>query len=363
MPALRTLGLVVLAATVLNAQTPAPPRAGAPPPPTPASIETATKILAETRKALGGDKQAAIKSFVATGRTKRVSGENLVPVEFEIDVELPDKYVRKDEIPAQETAPSSNGFNGDNLIQIPPPAPPPAAAPAAPPAARSAGPAGDAASAGGPPSGTAPGRPGGPALTPQQMQEAQRKARVVTLKQDYARLMLGLFGMSTDAYPLTFSYVGQAEAPQGKADVINVTGAGNFTARLFVMGDSHLPIMLSWTMPATPANVVLTTPGQPKPASLPPGAIVVEGPAPLTAGASKDQQDAYNKAVTTARQQAIAGKTIENRLYFSDYRDTEGLQFPYRLRRAIGVDTTEETTFDRFRLNAKIDAKKFEPVK
>ena len=28
-------------------------------------------------------------------------------------------------------------------------------------------------------------------------------------------------------------------------------------------------------------------------------------------------------------------------------------------RRAIGADTTEETTFDRFRLNTKIDPRKF----
>ena len=30
---------------------------------------------------------------------------------------------------------------------------------------------------------------------------------------------------------------------------------------------------------------------------------------------------------------------------------------------AIGPDTSEETTFDRFKLNAKIDPKKFEVVK
>lgn len=50
----------------------------------------------------------------------------------------------------------------------------------------------------------------------------------------------------------------------------------------------------------------------------------------------------------------------EFRLYFADYRDVDGLQLPFRLRRATGPDTTEETTFDRYRLNAKIDAKKFD---
>jgi hypothetical protein len=50
----------------------------------------------------------------------------------------------------------------------------------------------------------------------------------------------------------------------------------------------------------------------------------------------------------------------ENRLYFADYRDVDGLKWPFRLRRAIGPDTIEETTFDRFRTNTKIDTKRFE---
>ena len=140
----------------------------------PRAIEDAAKILADVRKALGGEqKLTGVKTIVATGRTRRVSGENLVPVEFEIDMELPDKYVRKDEIPAQESEPSSSGFNADALIQIPPP--------------------------------------------PQQMAENQRRQRVTTLKQDFARLTLGMFAASFPTYPLAFAFVAQAEAPQGKA--------------------------------------------------------------------------------------------------------------------------------------------------
>jgi len=51
---------------------------------------------------------------------------------------------------------------------------------------------------------------------------------------------------------------------------------------------------------------------------------------------------------------------VETRLYFADYRDVDGLIWPFRIRRAIGADTVEETTFDRFRVNARIDPKKFE---
>ena len=55
-----------------------------------------------------------------------------------------------------------------------------------------------------------------------------------------------------------------------------------------------------------------------------------------------------------------AATPVEYRLYYADYRDVDGLQWPFRLRRATGTETTEETTFDRFRINTKIDPKKFE---
>src|SRR5881396_4279764 len=82
----------------------------------------ATQVLAAAREALGGEKNlSAVKTFVATGRTRQVRGNNLVPIEFEINCELPDKFVRKDEIPAQDTDPTTRGFSGDTLIQVPPP--------------------------------------------------------------------------------------------------------------------------------------------------------------------------------------------------------------------------------------------------
>src|SRR5205085_3710970 len=84
----------------------------------------AAQVLAAAREALGGDKKlSAVKTFTATGRTRQIRGNNLVPIEFEIDCELPDKFVRKDEIPAQDTDPTTVGFVADALIQFPlPPA-------------------------------------------------------------------------------------------------------------------------------------------------------------------------------------------------------------------------------------------------
>ena len=303
----------------------------------PESIARAEQVLVEARKALGGDKLAAVKTLVASGRTKRVRGDNLVPIEFEIFIEPPDKYVRVDEFPAEEADPTSTGFNGDALIQIPPP-------PTGPMMGRGMGP-------GAMPPGMPPGGRG-PAPDP-------RRARLMTVKQDYARLALGLFAASSGS-PMTFSYAAVAEAPQGKADVLDVKGEGNMALRFFINSGTRLPIMVTWNTP--PTNVIVTVPGQPPPRSIAPGAVVVTGPPAPAANAPKEETDKYAKEVLALRSKAQA-TSVEHRLYFADYRDVDGLRLPFRLRRAIGAETTEETTFDRYRLNARIDPRKFEPVK
>src|SRR5215475_5066840 len=118
----------------------------------------ATQVLAATREALGGEKKlSAVKTFTIAGRTRQVRGNNLVPIEFEIVCELPDKYVRHDEIPAQDTDPTTVGFVGNDLVQYP----------------AATGP-----SRGGPP-------PGGGRAGPPPAQ------RLMTVKQDFLRWTLG----------------------------------------------------------------------------------------------------------------------------------------------------------------------------
>ena len=318
--------------------------------PAAATSGEAAAILSAAREALGGDARiSSVKSVVANGRTRQVQGDNLVPIEFEISIELPDKYVRTDEIPARESGPNSRGFNGDGLIQVgdapgggrrggPPPGGggPPAAAPragGAPPAREGGGDRGRG--------------PAGPPPNP-----------TIPVKQDFAKLTLGMFATSFSSYPLTFGFAGQAEAPEGKADVLDVKGAGNFSARLFIDNKTHLPLMLSWT---TPPNLVAVVAGGKPPENLPPGSITFETPVPPGASATPEQRTQFEQDALAAREKAMkSAKPTENRIYYADYRDVNGHKFPFRIRRAVGATTVEETVFDRFRINAKIDARKFE---
>src|SRR6266481_2177964 len=126
-------------------------------------IPDAAQVLASARDALGGEKKlSAVRTFTVTGRTRQLRGNNLVPIEFEINCELPDKFVRTDEFPAQDADPTTQGFDGDTLLQFPAPQ---------------------------------PGRGGSPA-PPQQ--------RVNAVKQDFVRLTLGMFATSFSGYPLIF---------------------------------------------------------------------------------------------------------------------------------------------------------------
>ena len=335
------LCLTFLAVVVSFAQAPEPP----------ATSGEAAVVLSAAREALGGEKRvSSVKTVIASGHTRQLQGDNLVPILFEINIELPDKYVRTDEIPARESGPSSRGFNGDGLVQsgeAPGPGgrrggpPAPGGPGAAPPAGADGKPA--------PPGGAAAGGrgPAGPPPNP-----------TVPVKQDFTRLTLGMFATSFSSYPLSFGHAGQAEAPEGKADVLDVKGAGNFSARLFIDSKTHLPLMLSWT---TPPNLVPVVAGQKPPANLPPGAVTFETPMPPPDSATAEQKKQFEEEALAARKKAMAStRPTENRIYYADYRDVDGLKLPFRIRRAVGATTVEETIFDRYRLNARVDPRKFE---
>jgi hypothetical protein len=343
------LTAVVLAATTRGVTQAPPPQGPAP---------AASAILEAARVALGGDQRLAdVKTFTATGRTRQVRGNNLVPIEFEIWCELPDKYVRRDEVPAQESGPTSTGFSGDTLIQWPP---------AAEPAQGGSGGTPGTAGKPSPPAGEASAKPAasGAATTAKPATPPDpRLARVASVKQDFVRLTLGMFAASFASYPLTFTVVGQAEAPQGRADVLDVKGPGAFALRLFINTDTHLPIMVSWTTPAT--NVIVTVPGERPPENPAPGSIVVSAPPLPGPKAPKEEQENYAKAIQELRKKTLASaKPVEHRIYYGDYRDIgNGLRFPFRLRRATAGETIEETNFDEFKINVRIDPRRFTAAK
>ena len=262
---------------------------------------------------------------MASGRTRRVRGNNLVPIEFQIDLEFPDKYLRRDESPAEETDPTSTGFSGSDLIQLP-------VASVAPP------------------------RAGGAAPTPAQL-EAQRNARLNTVKQDFVRFALGIFADTFATFPLTFSFAAQAEAPQGKADVLNVTRRGRTDAAVLHQqrdeAARHDQLELAADERHRDDTGTASAPdrcGRRRRR---------RRPCRATRHGDRGRESSTRQGTFRRIRQKAQATPVDNRIYYADYREVDGVRLPFRLRRSIGTDTTEETTFDRFRLNVAIPAQRF----
>ena len=296
------------------------------------------KILGAARAALGGEKKlSSLKTLAATGQSVRVTADgSSAPTDFEMAFELPDKFMKKDVMAMMGNVAitRTSGFNGDaviNVIDQPP---------AMPGMIRivRGGPGGD---------------PNAP-QTPEQQAE-NRKNMLIAAKQDFSRLLLGFIVSSFITYPLEFSYGGQAESPDGRADIIDVKGEGGFAARLFIDQKTHLPLMLSW-MAREPLVIQRAFTGA-KPGAAPPAG----GGISHAQAATSDERDKMMKqAQEDARQAEAKLRVVEYRLYYGDYRDVDGVKVPFQLQRSIDGKPSEEVTLEKVKINGKIDPNKFQ---
>ena len=324
------------------------------------------QVLAEARAALGGDKIAAVKTLASAGRTLRTGPNgNTTESEFELSMALPDKYLMRTVLAAMGTMSiyRNSGFNGNQAIDE---IDRPPNLSAGNMVIRIAG-------------------PGGTAIDPDKATPEQKaeldKMRLASNKREFARLTLGMFASAFPVFPLEFTYAGEAESPDGKADVIGVKGEGEFAARLFVDQKTHLPLMLSWT-DKEPMVMRMQTGGPGGPGG--PGTsgttfsvggggtqVIQKSGGGGTAGVdtklqqmSPEDRDKMMKDMEEQRKAAEANRrTVEYRIYYTDYRAVGDLKLPFMIQRAIDGKTTEEMVFDSIKLNGKIDPKKFETAK
>ena len=328
----------------------------------------ADRILAAARQALGGEKKLdGVKSLAIEGRAMRISPAGTsTESDFEVAIELPDKFMRRDVLASMGNMSiyRNSGFNGDGVINEIDAPPQLAGGGGNVVMFRSTGPGGTTMTVG---SGgtTMAGTP----ATPEQ-QETARRATLVSAKQDFARLVLGMFAKSPAAYPVTTSFAGQAESPDGKADVIEVKGEGDFTARLFIDATTHLPLMLSWMAkePLTMQRSVTSGPGGTTAVAVgggvAHGAVAAPPAQAIRPNMTPEEREALMKQLEEQRKEAEAKRrVVEYRLFYGDYRAVDGVQVPHRLQRSVDGKPVEEVTFEKVKVNSKIDAKKFTVTK
>jgi len=292
------------------------------------------EILAATRKAIGGKKLDGLATFSVQSALQRNLSTMQIGSDVEILIELPDKYLRVEtsSSPGMVLSAGGTGFNGDRPLQK--------------------------VNAGGGPGGGMVFRMGGPGgeapkPTPEQLQE-MNKAMVRSSQTEASRLMLGWFAMAHPAINAQYTYAGDAESPDGKAYVIDVKNADTFAARLFIDQQTHLPLMVTYKA-AQPRTMMQGAGGQAMVSGG--GAHTVTMSASMSDEEKKKAQADMEKQVREMSRQPAP--MVDYTVFFDEWRDADGVKFPFKMRRAMGSETTEEWTVSKIKVNPKIDPKRF----
>jgi hypothetical protein len=261
----------------------------------------AAAVLDTARKAIGGsDHLSAVKTLQASGDIRRSMGEMQMEGEIELLVETPDKLRRNETIgmPGGAMMIRTEVLNGTEVWD-------------------------DNSQRGG-----MGGHmqmvmrgPGGAEMDETRRKDLQRRMR----RMELSRYMLAWL-LATDA---PVSYAGVAEAPDGRADVLEITAVEGPALRLFVDQATHMPLMIQWRGPQ-PRMMIRRGPGGPGPEQMARDAAA-EGPPPEA--------------------------TFEMR--FDDYRKIDGIQLPHQISRAMNGTVNEEWTVKSYKLNAPFKSSTF----
>ena len=302
----------------------------------------ATEILAATRKAIGDKKLDALKTLSVNAAVQRNLGNFQSQAEVEMLLEMPDKYVKSDVSTGMMNMSMATGFNGDKAIL---------------PSGMRMLPGGGMSITmiGGAPSAHAPEAEKPTAEQLEQINTSQLR----TYRQEISRFMLGWFGAAHPSVKATYTYAGEAESPDGKAYVIDVKDADGFAARLFIDQNSKLPLMVTYQ---GRQRQVMTSGGAPgmRVASSG-GGSEQRQTRTLTEEEAKKLREQADKSIADMKTMAAQpAPMIEYSLFFEDWREIDGINFPHVMRRAAKGTTDEEWTISKVKVNAKLDAKKFQ---
>ena len=267
----------------------------------------AAELLAQARAAIGGDKQIArVSGLSCAGTLQRMLGDRSVTGEITIDMQLPDKILRTDSINpmGDVTVVTEQGINGDKLLRNSKTLnTPPGAVIRLPP----------------------PPAPGSDA-------EAQQ---LRGSRAEFARFALAMILSSPPTLPVEFTYAGEAESSDGKADVLDVKGASSFAAKLFLDKSSHRPLMLQYRGIA-PRMVVQTQ----------------RGDGPGNDGRAGRGNGRGDEGRGHAEPQAPAApEQVDIQMFFDDYKQVDGLSLPHHITRSVDGKPNEEWTFKTIKVN------------
>jgi hypothetical protein len=274
--------------------------------------DKAIEVMVAARSAMGGSKLEAVKSISATGEYRRLMGDREINGEATIEIIVPDKIKRTEEMGIQGGPTMSRTVvldgteywedttnRGGNFMRF-------------------GGPGG-------------PGGPGGQGPSEADRERFRQMAQR-RLQGELQRYLLAWLAR-TDAQ---MTYGGEAEAEDGKADVIDVKSEGGAPIRIFFDQKTHLPLMLTYDGPQ-PRMMMVRRPGG-APGGNP-------GPPP-------DPEE-------MRRRMAEPPKIVTFEVRFSDFKDVNGVMLPHQMSQSVEGKPTEEWTVSQFKVNPNLKPESF----
>jgi hypothetical protein len=301
----------------------------------------AASILAEARKAIGGeDKIAAIKTLEIKGTARRGATDVNLEGDFTISLQLPDKYLRKESIVLGSAGIDiTEGLNGQEAWEE----------------QKFGGNMnfGDDGGnrGGGFRGGGVPGsqQAATPAATPEEAEAAKQKL-LLAKQTEVARIILSTL-LSTNR---PVKWTGTAVSPQATAEVIEMEAPDGQPVRVLIDSKTYLPLMLTWTgIPQDPIASLAARSGWRGR-----GGRGGRGfyPGGNSSGNRGNQQGSASQ--TAARADALAQPTAL-RMFLSEYKVVNGINLPHLLVRGAGDQVTEEWVVKSYKINPNLKADTF----
>jgi hypothetical protein len=294
-------------------------------------------IIAETRKALGGeDKLAALKTLEAEGPFRRSMGGRDMEGVTTVTIARPDKMKRIEEMQmggmvggptiertsvlagttAWDDTNNRGGMGGGMRIMI-------------------AGP------------GDGPGGAGGP--TPEQQNEIRVRRMRVEMQRLTAALLADAGTPWVDA--------GVAESPEGKADILETKEETGRTLRLFIDQATKLPLMVQYQDPK-PRVMINNGPGGPGRGPGGPGVRGGPGGAPGAGGPPPVSPEEMQKRL--AEMQRTPPEMGTFAMHLSDYKKVDGVMLPHKIETSLDGEPNQEWTIEKYKVNPQVKADTWE---
>jgi len=286
-----------------------------------ANDQRAEDLLKEARAAIGGEEALQkIQTLAMKGQYRRVIGDREMTGEREVSLMLPDKYLAEDSFSQGGLTTAiinTRGLNGEK--------------------------AWNSSSGGGMGHGGMVIRMAGPGSNGQQASPEQMEAMFRRVYgSEFSRLLLATLLTPSPSLAVQYTYAGETEVEDTKAEAIDVVGPDNFSVRLYFDKQTHLPLLLSYrgrkprimTAFARPADGVKT-------------------------------EDAVKKAREEAEKKATADASakpeeVDFFIRMTEYKKVNGVLLPHKLTFLTEQEVSEQFDVAKYQVNPTFKADKFQ---